>query len=38
MKQERLWILIARKLSGEASEEELQELQNMLKINRILVI
>ncbi|MEO6964176.1 MAG: FecR family protein [Puia sp.] len=33
MDQEQLWKLIARKLAGEASEDELQELQNQLRLN-----
>ena len=33
MDQEQLWKLIARKLAGEASEDELQELQNELRLN-----
>src|SRR6266487_2372778 len=33
MEQERLWILLARKLAHEASEEELIEFENLLREN-----
>src|SRR5215213_6764393 len=35
--QNRIWRLMAKKLSGEASEEELQELENLIKENPDLV-
>lgn len=33
MPEERIWILIARKVSGEATEDELQELESVLQAN-----
>ncbi len=33
MKEERIWILIARKVSGEATKEELNELESLLQAN-----
>jgi hypothetical protein len=33
MEQERIWSLIAREISGEASEKELRELQDLLQNN-----
>lgn len=33
MKEERIWILIARKVSGEATDDELNELENLLQAN-----
>lgn len=31
MQQDRVWVLMSRKLTGEATEDELQELLNMLE-------
>src|SRR5687767_11746798 len=33
MKEERIWILMARKLSGEATTDDLDELENLLQAN-----